>query len=127
MGKSDSTALDIINEGKFLSRKKGNEAENLAKIFLQNKDFEIIASNYYTAYGEIDIIAKKDSIYHFIEVKSGVSFEPLQNVTPKKLSRIIKSIYIYLANNALDVEFCLDVITIKNGEIDFFENVSLEI
>lgn len=127
MGKSDSTALDIINKGKFLSRKKGDEAENLAKIFLKNKDFEIIASNYYTAYGEIDIIAKKDSIYHFIEVKSGVSFEPLQNVTPKKLSRIIKSIYIYLANNALDVEFCLDVITIKNGEIDFFENVSLEI
>lgn len=117
----------ITHKADILSRKKGNEAENLAKIFLENNNFEIIERNYYTAYGEIDIIAKKDSIYHFIEVKSGRSFEPLQNVTPKKLNRIINSIYIYLANNALDVEFCIDVVSIKNGEIDFFENVSLEI
>lgn len=108
-----------------MSREKGNKAENLARIFLQNKGFEIIANNYFTRYGEIDIIAKKDSAYHFVEVKSGTNFEPLQNVTPKKLSRIIDSIYIYLANNALDVEFCIDIISIKNNEIEFFENVSV--
>ena len=107
-----------------MSRTKGTEAENIAKIFLQNSGFEIVESNYFTRYGEIDIIATKDSIYHFIEVKSGKNFNPLQNVTPKKLNRVINSIHIYLANHALDVAFCVDIITIKNGEIEFFANVS---
>ncbi len=110
-----------------MSRKKGDIAENLAKEFLQNIGFEIVECNYFTRYGEIDIIAQKDFAYHFIEVKSGKNFEPLQNVTPKKLNRIIDSIHIYLANHSLDVAFCVDIVTIRNGEIEFFENVSAEI
>ena len=106
------------------TKDKGNEAESLAKIFLQNKGFEIVESNYFTRYGEIDIIATKDSIYHFIEVKSGKNFEPLQNVTPKKLNHIIDSIHIYLANHSLDTAFCVDIITIRDGKITFFENVT---
>lgn len=110
-----------------MSRVKGEVAESSAVEFLQNSGFEIVERNYFTRYGEIDIIAKKDLIYHFIEVKSGKNFNPLQNVTPKKLNRIINSIYIYLADSALDVEFCIDVIVIKNGLIEFFENISAEI
>ena len=109
------------------TKSKGTDAENLAKEFLQNSGFEIVECNYFTRYGEIDIIAQKDSAYHFIEVKSGKNFEPLQNVTPKKLNRIIDSIHIYLANHSLDVAFCVDIVTIRNGEIEFFENVSAEI
>lgn len=109
------------------TKSKGTDAENLAKEFLQNSGFEIVECNYFTRYGEIDIIAQKDSVYHFIEVKSGKNFEPLQNVTPKKLNRIIDSIHIYLANHSLDVAFCVDIVTIRNGEIEFFENVSAEI
>ena len=106
------------------TKDKGNEAENLAKTFLQNSGFEIVESNYFTRYGEIDIVATKDLVYHFIEVKSGKNFEPLQNVTPKKLNRIIDSIHIYLANHALDTAFCVDIITIRDGKIAFFENVT---
>lgn len=110
-----------------MSKVKGEVAESGAVEFLQNSGFEIVERNYFTRYGEIDIIAKKDLIYHFIEVKSGKNFNPLQNVTPKKLNRIINSIYIYLADSALDVEFCVDVVVIKNGEIEFFENISAQI
>ena len=106
------------------TKDKGNQAESLAKIFLQNSGFEIVESNYFTRYGEIDIVATKDFIYHFIEVKSGKNFEPLQNVTPKKLNRIIDSIHIYLANHAMDTAFCVDIITIRGGKITFFENVT---
>ena len=110
-----------------MSRVKGSRAEAMASEFLQNSGFEIVGCNYFTRYGEIDIIAKKDFVYHFIEVKSGKNFNPLQNVTPKKLSRIVDSIHIYLADSALDVEFCVDVVVIKNGEIEFFENISAQI
>ncbi|RDU63150.1 YraN family protein [Helicobacter sp. MIT 14-3879] len=108
-----------------MSRKKGNIAEDLAKNYLIDNGFKIIDRNYYTKYGEIDIIAIKDSIYHFIEVKSGKNFEPLQNVTNKKLEKIINSIYMYLSNNELDVLFCIDIVVIKNGKIDFISNVSV--
>lgn len=108
-----------------MSRLKGSIAENLAVEFLKNNGFSIVDRNYYARYGEIDIIAIKDSIYHFIEVKSGQNFEPLLNVTQKKLDKIIKSIHIYLINNDLDVIFCIDIITIKNDKIEFFENVSM--
>lgn len=108
-----------------MSRAKGDIAEDLAVKYLLDKGFVIIDRNYYARYGEIDIIALKDSLYHFIEVKSGKNFEPLLNVTQKKLEKIIKSVHIYLMNNNLDVSFCIDVITIKNGKIDFFANVSM--
>lgn len=108
-----------------MSRAKGDIAEDLAVKYLLDKGFVIIDRNYYARYGEIDIIALKDSLYHFIEVKSGKNFEPLLNVTQKKLEKIIKSVHIYLMNNNLDVFFCIDVITIKNGKIDFFANVSM--
>lgn len=108
-----------------LNRKKGALAEQRARDYLVANAFSIVESNYYTPYGEIDIVALKDNIYHFIEVKSGKNFEPLLNVTPRKLDRIYKSIAIYLANHALDVAHCVDIITIKKDKIAFFGNVSL--
>lgn len=107
-----------------MSRKKGNIAEQKARDYLINNGFCIIHSNYYTPYGEIDIIATKDNIYHFIEVKSARNFNPLLNVTPKKLDRIYKSVALYLSNNDLDVVYCVDVVSIKNDKIEFFGNVS---
>ncbi len=107
------------------TRKKGNKAEVKARIYLENNGFSIVECNYYTPYGEIDIIATKDSIYHFIEVKSGNAIEPLLNVTSKKLDRVYKSVSLYLACNNLDVAYCVDVITIKHNKISFYTNVSI--
>lgn len=113
-----------MKNNKLNSRQKGNIAENKAKEYLLNNGFEIITSNYYTPYGEIDIIATKDDIYHFIEVKSGDKIEPLLNVTQKKLDRIYKSIDIYLSKNNIDVVYSVDVVRLYRNKIDFFSNVS---
>ena len=103
---------------------KGKIGESAAKDYLLANGFEIVASNYYTRYGEIDIIAKKDNVYHFVEVKSGSKIEPLLNVTKCKLDRIYKSIDIYLVNNNLNVVYSVDVVRVYNNNIDFFSNVS---
>ena len=113
-----------MKNNKLNSRQKGNIAENKAKEYLLNNGFEIITSNYYTPYGEIDIIATKDDIYHFIEVKSGDKIEPLLNVTQKKLDRIYKSIDIYLSKNNIDVVYSVDVVRLYRNKIDFFSKVS---
>ncbi len=107
-----------------MSRLKGSLAEDKAIKFLTSKKFEIIERNFYTKFGEIDIIAKKDGVLHFIEVKSGDSFEPIYNITPSKIKKIIKSVYIYLKNN-VNVEFCIDALIISNQEIDLIENITI--
>lgn len=48
----------------------GDFGEDLAVEYLVKKGFEIICRNYRNRFGEIDIIAFKDDLFHFIEVKT---------------------------------------------------------
>lgn len=51
-------------------QKIGHLGEDIAQKYLENKGFSIIGQNYLKKYGEIDIIAKKGKILHFVEVKT---------------------------------------------------------
>ena len=55
--------------------------ENLAALFLERKGCQIIARNYHSAYGEIDVIALKEQEIIFAEVKTrtGRSVKAAQN------------------------------------------------
>ena len=105
------------------TRKIGNIAEKKACEYLKSKGYKIIDKNFYTKFGEIDIIAYKDGVFHFIEVKSGQSFEPIYNITPKKLQRIIKSVYVYLKMKNINSPFCIDAIIVKK-QIEHIVNIS---
>lgn len=48
----------------------GKIGEVVAKNYLINKGFEFITENYFTRYGEIDLIFKDKDILIFIEVKA---------------------------------------------------------
>jgi putative endonuclease len=109
-----------------LSRSKGDIAEQKASDYLKSLGFIIIETNYYARkMGEIDIIALKDDIYHFIEVKSGDSFEAIYNITPTKIKKILKSVDYYLKVKKLDVAYSIDAIIIQNNDIEFIENITL--
>ncbi|SFV49933.1 putative protein [hydrothermal vent metagenome] len=107
-----------------MSRSKGDEAEAKAILFLQKKGFIIVESNYYSRFGEIDIIATKDGVLHFIEVKSAREYEgAIYNITPKKVERIVKTSQVYLKKNALDMEFCYDAVIVTPNAIELIENI----
>ncbi len=109
-----------------MSRVKGNLAEDKACEFLLNNGFSIVERNFYSRFGEIDIIATKDEVLHFIEVKSGLDYESaIQNITPQKLSRLIKTGNVYLKKNKLDVDFVYDAIVVTPKAIEFVENITL--
>lgn len=48
----------------------GNRGEDLAAAYLQKNKFRILARNWRKQFGEIDIIAEKDHVIYFVEVKS---------------------------------------------------------
>jgi len=109
-----------------MSRAKGNIAEDKASKFLQDKGFIIIDRNFYSRFGEIDIIATKDAVLHFIEVKSGLDYElAIQNITPTKLSRFIKTTNVYIKKNSLDTDFMIDAIVVTPKQIWHIENITL--
>ena len=109
-----------------MSRKKGNIAEDRASDFLFDNGFTIVERNFYSRFGEIDIIASKENVLHFIEVKSGIDYESaVQNITPTKLSRFTKTCYVYLKKNALDVDFMIDAVIVTPDQISLIDNITL--
>lgn len=106
-----------------MSREKGSFAEKRAKDYLISCGFEIITQNFYSKFGEIDIIALKDNTLHFVEVKSGENFEPIYAVTPKKLQKIQKTIQYFLMQNKSVLPYCIDIICIQKDQINFLENI----
>lgn len=109
-----------------MSRAKGNIAEQQAVIFLRENAYEIIEQNFYSRFGEIDIIAMKDEVLCFVEVKSAQDYETaVQNLTPSKISKIIKTANVYMKKNALDLEFKIDAVIVTSEEIELIENITL--
>ena len=108
-------------------RKAGAKAEDLASRFLERNGFIIVERNYYAKrFGEIDIVALKGGVLHFIEVKSSAgSFDPIYNLSPAKLRRVINSAHYYLNEKGLELAFCIDAIVIRKGEIELLENITL--
>lgn len=130
-------------------QKIGRLGEDIAQKFLQNKGFTIIGQNYLKKCGEIDIIAKKGQITHFIEVKSVSrernddfapnvsrvtdSYRPEDNIHPYKLKRLARVIQLYLyekhSNGAPEWQF--DIITVRlsmktrQARVKFLENIIL--
>ena len=110
-----------------MSRKIGDKSEELATGFLERNGFVIIERNYYASkLGEIDIIAKKESVLHFIEVKSSYGdFDPVYNITPSKLKKVINSAHYYLKSKGLSATFCIDALLIRKDEVELIENITL--
>lgn len=122
----------------------GKIGENIAVTFLMKHGFSVIERNYRTNYGEIDIIAKKDNILRFTEVKSvkvrdflhleNLSVKPEDNLTKAKWSKLVISIEIYLQHRNISHETkwyvdlaCVYVNTeTRQGFVKLLENIHKE-
>lgn len=119
--------LQFVGGGWFMSKNKGDIAEKKAVSFLENLNFKIIETNFYAKkLGEIDIIALKNEIYHFIEVKSATDYETaINNITSSKLSKLKRSLNYYIQTKDISNAYCMDAIVITENSIDFIENITL--
>lgn len=82
----------------------GNAGEEFAARVLEDAGYVILERNYRTKIGEIDIIAVRDGVLHFIEVKtrSGDEFGyPADAVTDSKQNTIRRSADLYMSRRKL--------------------------
>lgn len=112
----------------------GKYGEELAKNFLIMHGYEILEMNFrYSRMAEIDIIAKKENIIHFVEVKTRTQNffgAPFEAISRNKLQSIYKCANFYLQNSKEKYKkIQIDAIGIilnkeKEAEINFMENIS---
>ncbi len=113
----------------------GRIGEDLAASYLQKKGFKILERNYRAGHTEIDIIAERKGVIHFIEVKTRRSVrmgKPYEAVVSWKVKHLLKTAEIYLLQtkkkrNRLSLDVISIVLDDSNnaGTIDFFENITL--
>jgi putative endonuclease len=109
-----------------VSRAKGTIAEERGCGYLRLQGFRIIDRNVYNRFGEIDIIALKENVIHFIEVKSAPSYEQaVNNITPAKLQKLNRTIQTYLQKKQLFGEYCIDALIVSDDGIEWIENITL--
>ncbi len=132
--------------------KTGRIGEDIVVKHLVKQKFKILERNYRKKWGEIDIVAKKNEIIHFIEVKT-VSYETLPDQTEKyynqyqpeenvhffKRKRLGRAIQTYLAEKTVsyetsgneELEFQIDIAAVflnkstNENEIRITENIIL--
>jgi len=113
-----------------MSREVGNEAETLAAQSLENDGYYIIERNYNCRVGEIDIIAKKDKVICFVEVKYrnprgfGTAVDA---ITHSKMQKILKTAKKYLYENDLsDADYRIDAVIIDGDKVEIMQNIFTE-
>ncbi len=103
-------------------RRLGIEGEDLAADFLKGKGYRIVARNYKTPIGEIDIIAKDKDTLVFAEVKTRADSSfgyPFEAVTSRKREKIKKISLYYLKNVCKkEVPLRFDVLSIRAGSTE---------
>ncbi|MBQ2678560.1 MAG: YraN family protein [Firmicutes bacterium] len=94
----------------MLERKHlGIKGEELACAVLKTRGYEIIARNYITRIGEIDIIALKDRVVVFCEVKTriaGMFGDGRDAVDARKQNKIRKCAEIFLMTTGISYDYC---------------------
>lgn len=120
----------------------GNIGENIATELLISKGHTIIVRNYRKSCGEIDVITKFQGVVHFVEVKTisrenfyDVSrktsdfYRPEENMHPKKIERLHRTIQNFLMEQNIDKQWQLDLVAVdlfikdKKASCRFIENV----
>ena len=107
-------------------RRVGTNYENLAAKYLQTLGYQIIEQNYYSRYGEIDLIAIHQGYLVFVEVKYRTDEKkgnPLEAVTLSKQKAISKSAVCYMREHRMEscaVRF--DVVGILGEKIKVISN-----
>ena len=119
--------MEQTSSNKAGNKQIGRYGEAVAAKYLKNKGFKVIGLNYLKKYGEIDVIAEKGKVVHFVEVKT-VSYEtkpdlehsvsrgtwkPEDNVHEHKIRKLSRAIDSWISEYQYKGDWQIDVIAVK--------------
>jgi len=99
----------------------GQLGEEVAVTYLQKRGFTVVERNYRKKWGELDIIAKKDTVLHFIEVKSTGAkstkqgtdrYRPEDHMHAKKRARMARAIASYVLEHHITQRYTADLVVV---------------
>ena len=96
----------------------GSAAEDAAANFLARQGLQIVARNYRTRMGEIDLVARDGATLVFVEVRMRSSQRfggGAESIGPRKQARIVAAARQYLARLRREPPCRFDVVTLDGG------------
>lgn len=108
----------------------GEAAEDEVAKFLRENGYKIVDRNWKTKWCEIDIVAKKDKVIHFVEVKyraSSLFGGGFDYITTKKLAQMKRAADSWVLVNDWEGEYVLSAASVSGGDykIEFIQEIDL--
>lgn len=100
----------------------GGDGEDRAAALLERHGLAIVARNYRTRFGEIDIVARDGDCLVFVEVRAraGPGFGGAAgSIGARKQSRIVAAARLYLMQTRCRLPCRFDVVTLEAGELEW--------
>ena len=97
----------------------GSAAEEAAANFLARQGLEIVARNFRTRLGEIDLVARDGATLVFVEVRMRSSTHfggGAESITPRKRARLVAAARQYLSRLRREPPCRFDVVTLDGGD-----------
>jgi len=104
----------------------GARGEALAATWLIEKGYKVLHQNWRHGRWEVDIIAEKDGILHFVEVKTRLTKKfghPEENVDKKKIQNLVNAAeeYLYQHPQWKRIQFdILSISIIESEPVEYF-------
>lgn len=124
----------------------GALGEKVATSYLVERGYKVLDRNFKLKWGELDIVAQKDEIVHFIEVKA-LSYKskgaldyalthegwlPEEQVHRFKMGQIAKALHTWIVQKQYKGEWQIDVMGVRMvphetfATVNFIENVVMD-
>ena len=110
----------------------GKVGELIAAKYLIDKGFNVICKNWTCRWGEIDLVAEKEDLLIFVEVKYRnhlTNGHPSESINYYKRKSLQRSINMYLSKNYVTKPWRVDILCVskvgKTLKIDYYEYVTL--
>lgn len=97
------------------NRSLGDRGEDIACAYLVEKGYRIHERQWRSKFGEVDIIAEKNGVFVFVEVKTRASNAfgyPEEAVTLSKRQHLLRTVELYQQMKRLTVPCRIDVLAI---------------
>ncbi len=110
----------------------GRLGETLAEEYLEENGYKIIEKNYRTKYAEIDVVAEKNGVLVFVEVRTKSNEEfgtPEETINYKKRKKLMRNAEAYVARKRYKGPYRIDALCIvlgsneKTARISYYENI----